>query len=263
MGRLSKLKRQLIEEANKRVLNEAYIGIINRGDNICEIICKRKLAKSGSNGDVVKFIQHLLASNGFNTDFVGGGIGKECSDLYQGCDGKFRRHTKDAVMEFQRKFKLTADGIVGYNTWKAMCDNLEFTTSVPKNEVCRDCKCNQQDEPIGGDEKDTPLPTDDFIVDELEIIDCKDLKYCVGKHLYQTSPDILAFYKCVSDKVDLPDIPNPKKDCQNCPPSAYKTPEGYRTFLTQWDKDITQSSLRKCINIGCTKVIDPRDNIDV
>jgi hypothetical protein len=264
MGRLSKLKRQLIEEANNRVLNEAYSGIINRGDDICEIICKRKLAKSGSNGDVVKYIQHLLAHNEFNTEYGGGGMGKECADLYEGCDGKFRRHTKDAVKEFQRRYKLSVDGVVGYNTWKAMCDNLEFTESLPKKEFCKDCQCNEQDQPIGGDEKDTPSPTDDFRENELEIIDCDDLKYCVGKHLYQTSPDILAFYKCVSDKVNLPDpdplgrLPRDKRyECNDCPPQAYgDATGGYQSY--KWEKDITQSDLRNCIDKKCTEIISYR-----
>jgi hypothetical protein len=259
MGRLSKLKRQLIEEANNRVLNEAYSGIINRGDDICEIICKRKLAKSGSNGDVVKYIQHLLAHNDFNTEYGGGGMGKECADLYEGCDGKFRRHTKDAVKEFQRRYKLSVDGVVGYNTWKAMCDNLEFTESLPKKEFCKDCQCNEQDQPIGGDEKDTPSPTDDFRENELEIIDCDDLKYCVGKHLYQTAPDIVGFYRCVSEKVDLPDIPNPKKDCQYCPKQAYGDPDfGYQPIIDSLKRDITQEELIKCIKNSCTELISYR-----
>ena len=35
-------------------------------------------------------------------------------------DGKFGRKTETAVKEYQRKNKLTADGIVGVNTWKAI-----------------------------------------------------------------------------------------------------------------------------------------------
>ncbi len=258
MGRIERQKRKLIEESNKRLLGEAYSGIINRGDDICEIICKRKLAKSGSNGDVVKYIQHLLAANGFNSKYEGGGIGKECADLYEGCDGKFRRHTKDAVEEFQRKYKLTVDGVVGYNTWKAMCDNLEFTSSVPKKEFCTDCNCNQQDEPIVRDELiDEPLPTDDIRVDELDLIDCDDLKYCVGKYLYQTNPNILAFYRCVSEKVDLPEDRDKRYNCKDCPPQAYGDPTGgYGAY--KWDKDIRQSDLRKCIDKGCTEIISYR-----
>ena len=228
MSRLGKLKRQLIEEANKKLLGESYSGIIKKGDDSCEIRCKRKLAKNGSNGDVVKYIQHLLAANGFNPKYKGGGMGLECSDSYEGCDGKYREHTKDAVIEFQRKYKSSVDGVVGYNTLMKMCEvfkplsGTQIETVKSYGLLCKDCFCNKQDQPIGGedrDEKDIPSPTDDSIVDELEIIDCEDLKYCVGKHLYQTSPDILAFYRCVSEKVGLTDEP-PKDQRQGCTDSA-------------------------------------------
>ena len=35
-----------------------------------------------------------------------------------GVDGKFGNDTKTAVMAYQKKHGLTADGIVGLNTWK-------------------------------------------------------------------------------------------------------------------------------------------------
>ena len=271
MSRLGKLKRQLIEEANKKLLGESYSGIIKKGDDSCEIRCKRKLAKNGSNGDVVKYIQHLLAANGFNPKYKGGGMGLECSDSYEGCDGKYREHTKDAVIEFQRKYKLSVDGVVGYNTLMKMCEVFKPGTATSRETVeaydllCKDCNCNQQDEPIGSedrDEKDIPLPTDDFLENELELIDCEDLKYCVGKHLYQTSPDILAFYRCVSEKVNLPDPKDKRDDCKDCPPQAYgNSTGGYSSY--KWGKDIRQSDLRKCIDKGCTKMLPLRDDIDV
>jgi len=37
MGRIAKQKRLLIEEANKRILGEAYEGIIKKGDVPCDI----------------------------------------------------------------------------------------------------------------------------------------------------------------------------------------------------------------------------------
>lgn len=35
-------------------------------------------------------------------------------------DGQFGKNTEDKVKEFQKEHNLTADGIVGMNTWKAM-----------------------------------------------------------------------------------------------------------------------------------------------
>ena len=43
MGRIEKIKRQLIEEANKRVLNEVVTGIIGKNDrDWCLIKCNIK-----------------------------------------------------------------------------------------------------------------------------------------------------------------------------------------------------------------------------
>ena len=70
MGRLSKLKREAINEANKRnlgLLTEGRAGSIEKGDtDTCLIKCNIKHAKYGSNGEIVKKIQHLLGNNGFN-----------------------------------------------------------------------------------------------------------------------------------------------------------------------------------------------------
>ena len=37
-----------------------------------------------------------------------------------GCDGHFGASTEKAVKKFQKSKKLKVDGIVGYNTWKAL-----------------------------------------------------------------------------------------------------------------------------------------------
>lgn len=219
MGRLSKLKRQLMEEANKRILNEAYEGgIIQTGDDSCDIRCKRKLAKSGSNGDVVKYIQHLLAANEFNPKYVGGGMGKDCYASPTACDGKYRRHTKDAVMEFQRKYDETPDGIVGYNTLMKMCEvfkplsGTRTETVKAYNLLCKDCDCKKQrdtpimDDPIGGQDPSIPKIGVD--------IDCDDLRNCVDKYIFgSTVPDFDNFLTCLykgdPNKKDRP----PKQGC--------------------------------------------------
>jgi hypothetical protein len=248
----------------KRVINEAYEGgIIQKGDDSCEIRCKRKLAKNGSNGDVVKYIQHLLAANGFNPEYEGGGMGLECSDLYQGCDGKYRRHTKDAVKEFQRKYNLTADGIVGYNTLMKMCEVFKPGTGTSEESIdaydllCKDCDCKRQ-----RDDREIPTPTDPIFSDDpiggdpIDRLDCKKLKDCLRKFMNSepgTQPRIEDFLECIGDLLE--------EGCEGCPPKAYKTSTGYSKF--QWDRDITQSDLRKCIDNGCTKIINFVDDIDV
>jgi len=235
MGRIEKIKRQLIEESNKRLLSESYSGIIKKGDDICKIICKRKIAKVGSSGDVVKMIQHLLDSNGFNVGYEGGGMKSGCSQQWSSCDGIFKTHTKDAVKEFQRKNmgSGTDDGIVGYNTWKAMCDKLDFTTSIPKSKFCKDCQCDgkqqngnsedsddysQIDTPVGGG-----LPIDSpGQSGHLDDINCEDLRVCVNKWIYgPMTPNLGKFMSCISGKSpnagDPITNPNVKKSCEGCP----------------------------------------------
>ncbi|MCM3596881.1 L,D-transpeptidase family protein [Metabacillus idriensis] len=61
--------------------------------------------RKGSRGSEVKQLQQLLTSKGFNT---------------KGIDGIFGNNTDKAVRSFQKSKKLTADGIVGPNTRKAL-----------------------------------------------------------------------------------------------------------------------------------------------
>lgn len=227
MGKkIIKLNERQLNKIVKRVLNESYTGIIKRGDDICEIICKRKLAQYGSTGNVVKMIQHLLDANGFNTEYEGGGMEAGCSKEYPVCDGLFKRHTRDAVKEFQRRYKLTVDGIVGYNTWKAMCDNLEFTLSLPKEDFCKECQCNKQRDGSGR-EIPTPNPIDDrgpIGRDPIDRVDCKKLKACLRKFINSekagTRPDIEGYLECIGDLLEevspIKDIPKPKEDTDIC-----------------------------------------------
>lgn len=61
--------------------------------------------RKGSRGSEVKQLQQLLTSKGFST---------------KGIDGIFGNNTDKAVRSFQKSKKLTADGIVGPNTRKAL-----------------------------------------------------------------------------------------------------------------------------------------------
>ena len=102
-----KLTESELTEIISKVISEQYGGgRIMEGDVPCDIWCKRKSAKRGSRGDVVKMIQHLLARGcgdygPYNSDNVGGGMNEGCIENWTNCDGKFERETKKAVKEFQ------------------------------------------------------------------------------------------------------------------------------------------------------------------
>jgi peptidoglycan hydrolase-like protein with peptidoglycan-binding domain len=69
-----------------------------------EFTMEMRTLKYGSKGEDVKALQILLLGNG-------------CSIGKWGADGDFGIATQNAVKEYQRKKKLTDDGIAGPNTW--------------------------------------------------------------------------------------------------------------------------------------------------
>ncbi len=233
--RIIKLKESDLQKIVKRVISESYEGgSIQIGDVPCDIHCKRKLAKSGSNGDVVKYIQHLLAVNGFNPKYQGGGIGLECSDTYQGCDGKYRKHTKDAVMEFQRKYKLSVDGVVGYDTLNKMCEVFKPGSATRKetleaySKLCtKQCQCKKlsSDEPFP--KRKSPIKSKEIDFDDIDVynplnkVKCGTLKSCVYKYILTDrgmanvvgrKVDYEGFIGCLGlNNIDLPI--KPKKGC--------------------------------------------------
>jgi hypothetical protein len=179
-------------------LNEIYEGgIIQEGDDLCEIICKRKMAAYGSNGDAVKEIQHALAKCGYNAKYEGGGMNTGCAKDKNSCDGKFRQHTRDAVKEFQKDNKLTVDGKVGYNTLMSLQE--EGCIDLP------DCKCDDDN----NQKQDNDLKFDDpkKMIDD---VNCDTLKKCVYDHIIMVPvPDYNKFNKCIGggqkDDTDLKD----------------------------------------------------------
>ena len=199
MGRIAKQKRLMMEQANKRILGESYEGgIIQQDDVPCDIWCKEKLAKYGSNGFTVQLIQNLLAYNGFNNEYLGGGMTDGCGKYYERCDGKFRKHTKDAVLEFQRKFGIIpVDGVVGYDTLSKMCEVLKGSRVDNGFDLLCNNDCNCQDD----NQKDNIDNHKDDFKQINGDIDCEDLRYCVDKYIFGgTVPDMSGFISCYHKK---------------------------------------------------------------
>lgn len=79
-----------------------------------EVVSAATVIKQGSRGTVVKTIQQKLKKWGYYVGSV---------------DGIFGSGTKKAVMAFQKKNKLTADGIVGAKTAAALGISLSSSSS--------------------------------------------------------------------------------------------------------------------------------------
>ena len=189
-------------------------------------------------------IQHLLSVGGFNEKYVGGGMSNECIGKWQYCDGKYRKHTKEAVVEFQRKYKLKVDGVVGYDTLSKMCEvlNLSPTADFQFNLCQQQCKCDKKqknkelrddrpiDTPIGGGNPDNWW---DYIVDPIKDVwdwinlpdeensrskNCDRVNYCVKYAMGKDSKNWEFFLECIGKKIKNPITnPKPKKGCQGCP----------------------------------------------
>ena len=72
--------------------------------------------KKLSTGPLVTRLQNLLAERGFNPGAV---------------DGIFGDNTESAVKQFQGANSLSADGVVGPNTWKALCASSPNPPPIP------------------------------------------------------------------------------------------------------------------------------------
>ena len=251
--RVIKLTENQLSKIVKSVLNEAYTGIIQIGDDLCEIECERKIAAYGSNGDAVKEIQHALSKCGFNAKYEGGGMNEGCGENRKNCDGKFREHTRDSVKEFQRENGLTVDGKVGSDTLKKLV-----------SEGCLDdpeCDCEEQD-------FDQEFEQDDTKEDYVKQFDCEEVKHCMQKYLFASPvPDYSGFMQCI--------LNNAIKDIDKRTDYDYKYKDGKLTQCSWYvdginrykcpeymdcmpkiggiDKNCNSIAIRACIKAGCTK----------
>lgn len=219
--RIFRLTESQIDRLSKRLLNES--GIIKNQDTICDIICQEKIAMYGSNGDVVKMIQHLLYVNQFNTKYAGGGMkGDACYRNYKDCDGLYKEETKKAVEEFQKSTNyLKVDGKFGYSTWKQMCTYLNFTNSVTTNMFCdisQNCNCNDFQNDIQDDFNDVDVFNP---IKDIDNIDCEKLKKCVKNHILIPAPDYIGFEKCIGGKKVVNEKDWNCKLCKETFPTGY------------------------------------------
>ena len=259
MKKIIKLTENQLNKIVKRVLSESYEGgAIQQQDKPCDIWCKIKLAKTGSNGDVVKMIQHLLSVGGFNEKYLGGGM-EGCNGKWQHCDGKYRKHTKDAVLEFQRKNGLKDDGlkddgVVGYDTLSKMCKNLKPNSAADAQfNLCNDCKCDDKQKdrelrddrsietPIGGGKEGSwwdiinpitgPISPIGSIGKIWDLITgggkpdkyCNEINHCIKKSMDKKQGNWEFFLRCIGKEIDHP-ITNPKIDTPKS--SGCKSPNG-------------------------------------
>ena len=111
VGRLREGHRQfmaLIKQDRRYQLNKGYLyytTVIDGQDLIDSTAGPLQLLRQGSSGRLVKQLQQRLKDKGFNPGNI---------------DGVFGLGTQEAVRAFQKMNKLTADGAVGPQTWKAL-----------------------------------------------------------------------------------------------------------------------------------------------
>jgi hypothetical protein len=236
------LSERKITDYFKSVIKEEYLPKIGPSDELCDIICFRKQAKYGSEGDVVKKIQNGLAKCGFNTQKQGGGMVDGCKTDYKKCDGIFLEETKKAVEEFQKKHNLTDDGSVGNATLLKMVANKCISLD-------KDCDCKEEQKPTDDDTDDKIREDSKWwtIIDggDSTLNDCGKINRCLYKMIKYKKFNQDSFIKCMRYKKETPPASGGSK-CLGCPPFYDKMPGPGRvpTEDSQFIKD--------CVKKGCT-----------
>lgn len=73
----------------------------------------KPVLRRGTKHELVAMVQEVLKDNGL----YGGAV-----------DGDFGAGTETAIKNVQRTRRLTVDGVIGNQTWKALCDIATFVT---------------------------------------------------------------------------------------------------------------------------------------
>ncbi|MFR9239417.1 MAG: N-acetylmuramoyl-L-alanine amidase [Clostridium baratii] len=96
---VKELQRELNIQANANLVVDGYFGT--------ETLNKCIIVMEGASGNLTKIIQKRLIALNYSLGAYG-------------ADGIFGASTKNAILKFQKDRKLTADGIVGKDTWKEL-----------------------------------------------------------------------------------------------------------------------------------------------
>lgn len=272
-------KKRIIEmhqnSTKRHYLFETASAIVNygsAGDAICDIMCDRKVAKYGSNGDFVKRLQHAFINNGLGANFQGGGMYKGCKTDYNKCDGLFRDKTQDAVEEFQKKYDLPQTGIVDSTTLKKICEVLDLDTRATYGDakgidwkmLCNNfCGCDEETTDdvvdddlignlIGGGNQN---PKDNLTFQGEISTNCDRLWSCFINHLWlkrdenQGKEDKVLedFLKCVKGE-KIKDTQKPMYSCDDCK-EAY--PTGYINKMPTTTKSVRNTELENYCKTKC------------
>ena len=93
------LQRAPAAPPDKELVSSRFVG----NATLMEVLNRRATLSSGSSGDAVRLIQEMLLAEGYELPKFG-------------ADGKFGNETRKAVREFQARWRLKVDGIVGDQT---------------------------------------------------------------------------------------------------------------------------------------------------
>jgi peptidoglycan hydrolase-like protein with peptidoglycan-binding domain len=122
--------------------------------------------KIGSSGDAVKQVQNRVAGGGHGDGQTVGG-NANCGKDINSCDGKYGRGTYDAVKKFQTSAGVTADGVVGDETWQQLFGGQapeQLKQVKPVGSTGSDIKSNPNNPALGG------IPSDIRLKESIKLV---------------------------------------------------------------------------------------------